>query len=386
MQETGSRAYKSLDFWRGFAAIWVVLFHSISSIQTDSGRPLPRNIFVDFCLWGDAGVVLFFVISGYCIAVAAANIIDRDQPVRRFITARVRRIFPPHWVVLLLFILMAGVAWFAQHRGIISDSNLAERFTLLTPWAIATNATLLQVPLKQDSINIVAWTLSYEIAFYAVMAVAIFTLRKRGWQQMVKVLHVLTVIAFSLVVLAPRWAIFPFDLWMSFGVGVLLFDLLCGQPWKERRTEERLFYTGVLIVIPLLVGWRLMSNGADKWAGQNLLVIVFAALLYFLHPVDKKIAQTKFLGILSFVGGFSYSLYLTHYLIVGILRQFARKLKVPIEYFVLEMFVDLAICVAFAYIFYLLVESRFITAKVKASTISTSPPLDPTTQVQTSPG
>ncbi|MBC7805143.1 MAG: hypothetical protein H7145_03230, partial [Akkermansiaceae bacterium] len=59
---------------------------------------------------------------------------------------------------------------------------------------------------------------------------------------------------------------------------------------------------------------------------------------------------------------------------------------VPIEYFVLEMFVDLAICVAFAYIFYLLVESRFITAKVKASTISTSPPLDPATQVQTSPG
>jgi len=59
---TGQR-YLSLDHWRGFAALWVLVFHA------HRGRPPLEPAWLgEFVSWGWLGVPLFFVISGYIMA------------------------------------------------------------------------------------------------------------------------------------------------------------------------------------------------------------------------------------------------------------------------------------------------------------------------------
>ncbi|MBC8135679.1 MAG: acyltransferase, partial [Fibrella sp.] len=242
MKEPQKRTYASFDMWRGLLAIWVVLFHCVSNTQNDYANVIRGSGFVDFLLWSGLRVPMFFVISGYCMSAAAANLIDRDHTVGRFAVARIRRIYPPHLAALMIGFGVAGLFWLVQQLGYIQDNPTVAWFTKITAWDIAVNAMLLQVPLRLHSLNDVTWTLCYEVAFYAVIAVAIFAFRKQGWHWVLKALHVVTLLALLTTVLAPKWVLFPFDHWIGFGEGVLLFDLLCGRPWKERSRKGKALY------------------------------------------------------------------------------------------------------------------------------------------------
>ncbi|MEL6898824.1 MAG: acyltransferase, partial [Planctomycetota bacterium] len=100
-----------LDVLRGLAALWVILYHLSPSAQWD--RLLPG--FLSFSGVGYLGVTIFFVISGYCMAVSArrvqSKIRDRDaanQPPNTwqfgwdFLLRRAWRIYPPLWCSMLV--------------------------------------------------------------------------------------------------------------------------------------------------------------------------------------------------------------------------------------------------------------------------------------------
>src|SRR6187549_1517814 len=70
--------YQALDFWRGIAVVFVVVFHSTyyaaspaleDAVRTAQGSLFELLIAASTRLW--VGVPMFFVISGYCIAAAA---------------------------------------------------------------------------------------------------------------------------------------------------------------------------------------------------------------------------------------------------------------------------------------------------------------------------
>ncbi|MBC8134470.1 MAG: acyltransferase [Fibrella sp.] len=364
MQQPHSRTYESLDLWRGFAAIWVVLFHSMVDRDTDFGSG--RNFFVEFCSWGDTAVPIFFVISGYCMSAAAANLIDRNHTLGRFAVARIRRIYPPHIAVLLLGLTIPASYWLAQQLGYIHDNPTVTWFTHLTAGHLIINALLIQVPLNERSLNDVTWTLSYEVAFYAVIGLAIYAFRKQGWQRMLQVLHVVTIVAFLITVFAPNLSFFPFNHWIGFGEGVLLFDLLCGRPWKERSRKGKALYGAVILAIGTLIIVQIIREQGSPQSWRLLLTSLFAILFYILRPFDAYMKRSRVLSGLFFVGGFSYSLYLIHFMMLSVLHRVAVKLHFPPQLYVAETLIELAICIAIAYVFYWLVESRFMAAKAKS--------------------
>jgi peptidoglycan/LPS O-acetylase OafA/YrhL len=211
------------------------------------------------------------------------------------------------------------------------------------------------------------------VAFYAVVALAIFALRKQGWERMLKVLHVVTVASFVIAIFAPRWAVFPFDQWIGFGEGLLLFDLLCGRPWNQRTVPAKLFYGVVLAVIAGLVLVQIDRQNGSAYSWRILITSLFTVLFFFLRPFDARMKAMKPLAGLFFVGVFSYSLYLIHFMLLSVLHRLAVKLHLPAQLFALELFAELAICVAAAYIFYRLVESRFIAARAKPAAAAPPP-------------
>src|SRR5581483_8693591 len=82
--------------------------------------------------------------------------------------------------------------------------------------------TLTQVPLRQQSIPFVAWSLCYEVAFYAVVLLVGLVARNR----MLAVLHLVTIGSLIALATAPELVPFPFNLWPQFGIGVVVYDLL----------------------------------------------------------------------------------------------------------------------------------------------------------------
>lgn len=111
---------------------------------------------------GQAGVDLFFVISGVVIGISGPRMAPSDFLLRRFV-----RIFPLYWA--------ATAAVLAWHQS----------FGLQTPLTDIVHSLLLMPPQLASSsgwapIYIPAWTLTFELMFYVVFAACLsFTARPR---------------------------------------------------------------------------------------------------------------------------------------------------------------------------------------------------------------
>ena len=105
--------------------------------------------------FGHAGVDLFFVLSGFVILHVHGRDIGRPDRARHYALRRFTRVMPIFWVALALTMLLSAA-------GAHPTPKLAD---------IAWSALLL--PAWTEPILGVAWTLQYEVVFYAVFCVLI---------------------------------------------------------------------------------------------------------------------------------------------------------------------------------------------------------------------
>ena len=145
-----------LDALRGFAALCVVFDHSSGLVLYRVHLLLYR--WFDF---GRYGVFVFFLVSGYIIPAS----LERKGSIREFWIGRAFRLYPMYAVsitaVLLLYFTGFGTAYAAQKDWLRS----------LTCWA-----GMIPNFLSGPNVPNVTWTLSYEMAFYLLLA-ALFTVR-----------------------------------------------------------------------------------------------------------------------------------------------------------------------------------------------------------------
>lgn len=151
-RDTGSRdpgRLLPLDGLRGVAAMSVVAYHYLSN----SSRVYPEQLGdrVPGLSWGRQGVVLFFVISGFVIALS----LQSSTP-RQFVVARLCRLYPIYWVCLVL--TFAGVTVLGlpgREVGVATAiSNVAMFHSLL----------------GLGNVDGVYWTLGVELVFYVMAA------------------------------------------------------------------------------------------------------------------------------------------------------------------------------------------------------------------------
>lgn len=151
-----SNAHKRLDYihgLRGVAALMVIVQHSLEIVQqagVDTWQPLLESVNL-----GRFGVILFFLISGLVIPYSFKG----AKPLRSFAVSRVLRLYPAYWVSIAV---LAGF-------GVLRSGE--PTWTLL-----AANATMLQEFAGFRNLTPVYWTLTLELAFYALCA-ALFALR-----------------------------------------------------------------------------------------------------------------------------------------------------------------------------------------------------------------
>src|SRR5690348_3871030 len=146
---------------RGIAVMLVVLVHAtgLAHLRESRGVDAPSGFFAAHSSvgqFGACGVDLFFVISGFVMAL----LLSARRPTTRteFLYKRFARIAPLFWLASVLFI---GLNW-------VAGRQIGER-------ALLTSLTILPTRIFHYDwpTLFVGWSLAYELVFYGIVAIAL---------------------------------------------------------------------------------------------------------------------------------------------------------------------------------------------------------------------
>jgi len=339
---------------RGFAAMMVVIYHASQMWSQHAGDGKTASG------WGNgaAGVDLFFIVSGFVMAVSTIGREHKVHPARSFLERRLIRVVPLYWIMTLTVLLKQIVV---IYHPAVQNSTLHPRLS-----AGYILSSLLFIPYR-DSLGTtqpllyVGWTLSFEMFFYLLFAVAL-ALR-------IRVLRLLTPVMIALVILGKlvqfNWAPFAVitsPMLLEFLAGVVLGIMVL----KGVRVSSRISLPLGLIAM----GFLLFGRWSDIHDTEYL-VWGFPALLM----VQAVVMSEERFGHLwprwaLAVGDASYSLYLVHPLV----NLFAYKLLIRIHVLsngtvrIRDEFATVAVClllsISAALLIYRLVE-RPLTERLR---------------------
>ncbi|SUB02266.1 Uncharacterized protein conserved in bacteria [Pannonibacter phragmitetus] len=330
-----SSSIPALQVFRGLAACYVAFYHVyIILMEPQYGS---NTVFRDFSRHGFLGVAFFFVLSGFIISLAHVGDIGRQDGLPSYLRKRFVRVYPTYWVYLTGFIL-ASAFGIGYPDFSWSSVNLISSYIL---FPLSNDVTL---PIK------VAWTLVYEVTFYAFFAVLIFSRFCGALVFGVWLLSVISNIYFikSDVYILTHWNLY-------FMAGILAYALY-------RLEWPKLIWPALAVGVLCLTVYALnadsISRIRDIGTQENshlhfLLVVSFCLLVLGAALLDQKF-EIRWPRLLIFIGDASYSIYLVHSSIISIVVIIARKLKVfdsiPVELLFIVIFAVSVFGGAIAYI------------------------------------
>ncbi|RQS20529.1 MULTISPECIES: acyltransferase [unclassified Burkholderia] len=342
--------YKSLQAGRAAAALLVVLFHLGAQFSLDKsfGVKWIGQVFE----FGKAGVEFFFVLSGFIIVTAHRRDFFNPHRFAAYASKRVIRIYPTYWIVFGA----VGLALAASPslRGSLPEVDVLIRSILLLPQDSTT------VGGTGAPVIIVAWSLQWEITFYAL--IGCFILGRA---------FAVIAIAFLLVSVATCFhheCTFPaaffskhYSALFAFGAGTAL---LCQSRFRPAYpiTVSALgviAFLGIGVANDLhLITYGLVSSLAYGLAS--------CAIIFGLFKTEETGISLGSHRYIQTLGNASYALYLLHFPIISLLNKFALKIGLHGTSGALISYLPiLSACIAASVVFHLWVEKpmlRYLSA------------------------
>jgi len=290
---TGGRV-QSIDGLRGVAALLVVLFHLHEAISRSASGWLwapfdwvARNGFL--------GVDIFFVISGYVIALSVNKGDASPSYFGRFIIRRSIRLDPPYWLAILLELALLHVTLRLFPAVTVSLPS--------TPQLLS-HLVYAQELLGHGSVIPIFWTLCYEIQFYAFFVGLVVV--QASLPSALRRPSLTALICAALFILSLWTRYWPpaglphglaIDRWYQFFVGALTY--------RAVSAPGRL---GALVAAWVAVAVAVVAAGAPV---IQFLAIAVSVLLVVASR-DLWVGRVLAARPLRYLGIISYSLYLYH--------------------------------------------------------------------------
>ncbi len=304
-RHAGNTPYRMLDAWRGFAALWVVMFHICETNGSHQFGQLASTLPYSFFFWGRLGVTMFFVISGYCIANAAVRALNKPNPIMPYLQARWRRIYPPYFPVSVLTVTASTLLGILVKHHLLKGSALSSInfFHHGLRYYVAT-FTLMQLPLNVQPMNVVFWTLCYEAVFYLIVAAVMFVvIRAARPERVLDVLGLVTIGSLIWLNLVGAACPFPWDFWPQFGLGVLTYQLLADP---GRRMTIIVFSLSLALMALFAIRFS-YGYAIDRPTSrvQAVFCMAFTLALLVLFAWDQTLTRFR---LTRFFPGSAYSL------------------------------------------------------------------------------
>lgn len=291
--------FNFIQIFRGLAAISVMLFH----LDADSEMFLNHVLF-NF-EYGYLGVDFFFVLSGFIITFIHLRDIEGGTNLKGFILKRSIRIFPLYWLVLMLTVLSFSSYPFKPWLNENWNTHSVEGWILIIKNVILFPLTTGEMPVG------VAWTLSYELVFYGLFAIAIlFGLR---FTRIALVLWIILIVIYSRDVI-------PRTTFLNVVIGGLNLEFVCGciAAYIFIKTKHKLSIINLTICMVFVLTLFIVYLHLREFNRESLVVnclLGAGASLIVLMGLLVEIKVNKFPKILFpliWIGNASYALYLTH--------------------------------------------------------------------------
>lgn len=339
-----SNRFAFADGLRAIAAFWVVLYHlhegqHITNLTKFVGPFLTMLIFEH----GNLGVPVFFVLSGFVMAVTTQNKSIGIKQSLMFMLRRIIRLTPPYYVAIIFAFL---VIWVKLQFG--------DSYAQLPTWGgLFAHIFYLQGLLEFPQINVVFWTLCYEMQFYLIFSIFIYFVSQRnsGAISYFLIVFVMTFPSLLWLVFIPndsliysfvhRHLIFIYY-WYAFCSGVLV-------GWFSQ--SKRPFQSYLILFYVFLIVFGYFNGDMFALAAGLTSFIIHLAIKY--NKMNEWLNQRP----LQLLGMVSYSLYLTHNNIIGLFgRLFRLIFERSVIYDFLFVILSLIVCIFGAFVMYWLVE------------------------------
>lgn len=340
--------YDSLEGLRGLAILMVFSVHFFERYDTASfvSQYSLSSYIIRFLHSGQIGVDLFFVLSGFFIA----RNLKKNPTFFRFLSQRFHRLLPPHIAVLLFIIITNGIYKYSD---------------------IFLNTFFLSIFIKNaETINIVTWSLGYELAFYLGYILWEMISRKYQFLHSMKAFFITAFIFWSsqfwgnyiLHNVFNDYLVLPeMNRFLGFFWGILLSKLLDLEYLQKTKNILR------HLIIPSLVGLIFLQYYFE-WGRYNrqfyfftvdLIFFIIAANLLVKNRIIEEFFSSK---ILRLFGVLSYSLYLVHVLCIDFTH---RRLPIAtLSTMVYELLFAIAVTLIVSTVIFTFLERPYFTKKI----------------------
>src|SRR5882724_6269913 len=365
---------RGLDALRGLAALSVVSYHVVGAHP----KPGTGGMFswivmpvLHAITFGYCSVFLFFVISGFCIhlqwAKTKAAGQEPDLDFGDFWRRRLRRLYPPYLIALALYLVIAALT---------SDVKVSAFYI----WDVVSHLLMLHNLDSHTvySINGVFWTLAIEEQLYLAYFLLLFLRNRWGWQRTLVVCLLARVIWFvASTAIRERYRIdIPISEgaashWFTWALGALsveaMFGLVKLPRWLYRGRLALAFLAasvGLTLLLPIVEQFNRIFHDFLWLFLHPLWGLGFFVLLNRFVLAESRWRATlrtpSFIRGLAAIGLFSYSLYLTHELVVMESYQFAWF---GFSQLATAFLLTTPACVAFAWVFFWFAERPYLNTQ-----------------------
>lgn len=304
----------SLTSCRFVAALYVAVFHlydfSVLSKVKENHFLSNGNLAVDF----------FFILSGFILAFNySAAFREKRFDYRAFVIKRIARIYPVHFITLLLIIPLLILANM-QHDVAKTDLPADE---------LLYNLLLVHAWWGRDvlSYNVPSWSISAEFFVYLLFPFFIYVagcmkpiFSVIAWGSIFVFFYIFMILnGFSIDLFSPAFALCRVT--MNFGLGVAVYFFI--SQYKFTGDVKR-----ALLICCILMACALSTKGAEL--ALPMIYSFFILLLYDAYRSGERVFIDG--PIWQYLGRISYSFYMVHFLVlVGVAGIFVPQLLMANE-------------------------------------------------------
>lgn len=335
---SGGKFINEIDGLRFVAIIPVLIQHMTERFERNTSISFATanegNTLSFLASRGFLGVYIFFVISGFILALPfAAHHLKDKKPIKlkNYFLRRITRLEPPYIIWITIFFILFVVARHESFRTYLPHylANITYTHTLFyKAWS----------PFDPPT-----WTLEIEVQFYILaplLSFLFFRIKDKTKRRVINLLALALLMLFQqfLALYAQPYSFTILGHLHYFMVGFFLADIFLTD-WNGAPEKGSLSFDGIALIslAALVFVWRW------DFAWYSRVLVIITLFLFFYSSFRSRYVN-KFLSNnwITAIGGMCYTIYLIHLPFAELLITFTKKIHFT-DWYAPNMLLQLAI-------------------------------------------